>query len=212
MQSIAREHGGKCLSKEFIDLYAPLEWMCAKGHTWDAPYYIMRQGGWCRQCAIHKEKEERLEELREVAKERGGKCLSSIYINSWTKLQWQCKEKHVWEAKPNNIIHRHSWCPYCAGVIKHTIEQMQSIATQRNGKCLSTNYKSNKVKLTWQCDEGHTWKASPHAILIGQWCPRCMGKRTAEKLRANISDIKILATKRGGKLLSGLVHKCTHSP
>ena len=68
MQNIARNHDGKCLSKEYIDLYAPLEWMCAKGHTWDAPYSIVRQGGWCVQCL---KKEQRLEELKEIAEAKG---------------------------------------------------------------------------------------------------------------------------------------------
>ena len=32
MQEAAKFRGGKCLSKEFIDQYSPLAWMCKRGH------------------------------------------------------------------------------------------------------------------------------------------------------------------------------------
>lgn len=41
MQTLAEQRGGKCLAKKFIDDYAPLKWRCAKGHTWDAGYYLI---------------------------------------------------------------------------------------------------------------------------------------------------------------------------
>ncbi|PKM92484.1 MAG: hypothetical protein CVU81_00175, partial [Euryarchaeota archaeon HGW-Euryarchaeota-1] len=43
----------------------------------------------------------------------GGKCLSTKYINANTKLKWQCKEGHRWEAIPSSIK-KGSWCPVCA--------------------------------------------------------------------------------------------------
>ena len=57
---------------------------------------------------------ERLKELQEIAKLRRGKLLSEKYINAITKLKWQCKESHIWEARPNDIK-KGSWCPYCVG-------------------------------------------------------------------------------------------------
>ncbi|MCP4898302.1 MAG: hypothetical protein GY906_15115, partial [bacterium] len=40
----------------------------------------------------------------------GGKCLSDTYINTHTKLLWECKQGHQWEAKPSNIKSGR-WCP-----------------------------------------------------------------------------------------------------
>ena len=268
MRIMAQQLGGKCLSKEYIDYFTPLAWMCERGHTWDASYSIISQGGWCRQCAKSEFKLEKYEELqqiaaakggrlltptyidantrmqwqckeghtwyttpaslkhshtwcfkcsvivnaaklrdsiekyRKIAEKHGGKLLSKVYINSQTKLKWQCAKGHVWEAKPNNVFVSKSWCPLCAHTLKLTIEQMRALAKERGGKCLSTVYKDNKQYLKWQCDEGHTWLASAHGILLGNWCPGCQGKRVSEKLRADIKDIRALAQKRGGKLLS----------
>ncbi len=79
--------------------------------------------------------------MREIAKEQGGKCLSKKYLGNKTKLKWQCKLGHIWEAVPSSVK-RGSWCPEC-GIKKRSenrkfsIEKMQNIAQKRGGKCLS---------------------------------------------------------------------------
>ncbi len=54
-----------------------------------------------------------IEEMRSIAEERGGKCLSDTYVNAHTSLLWECTKGHQWEARPNNIKSG-TWCPYCA--------------------------------------------------------------------------------------------------
>ncbi len=54
-----------------------------------------------------------------------------------------------------------------------TINQMRSIAKIRGGKCLSKYYKNAKSNLTWECSNGHTWKATSSNIKQGTWCPYC---------------------------------------
>ena len=38
---------------------------------------------------------------------KNGKCLSTQYINSKTKLLWECAEGHQWEAAPGDIKQGH---------------------------------------------------------------------------------------------------------
>ena len=202
MREIAHLKGGKCLSKEYIDQNSPLKWMCEKGHTWDADLQIIRQGGWCRQCAKDEVNEERLNRCKECAEKKGGKCLSKKYINSHTSLTWQCNNKHVWKTKPYHIWYNHSWCPYCSRKAIYTIDDYKKIAAKHNGKCLSTKYINGKIKLKFQCSEGHIWMARGDKIMKGQWCPVCGYHNVALKLKADISEYQLLAKKRGGKLLS----------
>ena len=54
-----------------------------------------------------------IEEMRCLAGNRGGKCLSSEYVNARTKLIWECNIGHTWRAIPANIKKGH-WCPICA--------------------------------------------------------------------------------------------------
>jgi hypothetical protein len=150
----------------------------------------------------------RLEEMRQLAVNRGGACLSDHYVDNKTKLRWRCAEGHEWSAIPSNI-QRGIWCRICgnrrAGRLKaHTIEMMQEIAAKRSGKCLSITYKNNITKLRWRCKNGHEWQAVPGSIVgaryrKGSWCPICAGK-----LPKNLAleALKIVAAEHGGKLLS----------
>ena len=53
-----------------------------------------------------------IEIIREMASQKGGKCLSEEFIKNQNKLKWQCKEGHIWDA-PFNSIKSGSWCPVC---------------------------------------------------------------------------------------------------
>jgi hypothetical protein len=53
-----------------------------------------------------------IKEMQKIAKSRTGKCLSKIYINNRTKLEWMCKKGHKWFAVADKIKGG-SWCPYC---------------------------------------------------------------------------------------------------
>jgi hypothetical protein len=50
--------------------------------------------------------------MRQLAKDRGGMCLSERYLNSATKLLWKCSHGHVWKAAPRHIKEGR-WCPIC---------------------------------------------------------------------------------------------------
>jgi len=118
-----------------------------------------------------------IEDMKTIAKERGGKCLSKKYVNPHTKLEWKCKIGHMWAATPNNVK-KGTWCPKCARKKiaesqKLTVEEMQKIAHERSGKCLSGKYVNSDTKLKWQCSEGHIWEAVPDSIRRGSWCPQC---------------------------------------
>jgi hypothetical protein len=117
MQDIAKTMDGKCLSKKYVNSHIKLRWKCKKGHVWEAIPSNIKQGHWCPKCKNTKIGDSlrlNIEEMQDIAKERGGECLSKKYTNSWTKLRWRCKEGHVWKSTPNNIKHQGSWCPICA--------------------------------------------------------------------------------------------------
>ncbi|OFX32547.1 MAG: hypothetical protein A2X08_03720 [Bacteroidetes bacterium GWA2_32_17] len=190
MQQIAEARRGKCLSEKYINSQAKLKWQCAKGHIWESAN--IRKGTWCPYCFGNKR--HNIGEMRQIAKSRGGKCLSKEYVNQTTKLKWKCKEGHIWSTKPDNIK-RGTWCPRCAKTIKYTIEEMQQIAEARGGKCLSEKYTDNKTKLKWQCAKGHIWESA--IVIKGSWCPYCYGH-----IKFGIDKMKQIAKSKGGKCLS----------
>jgi hypothetical protein len=186
VREVAKERGGKCLSKEYVNNETPLLWECAKGHRWEAqPASIVNVGTWCPVCGRRNRPRLGIERMREVARERGGKCLTKEYVNSHTHLLWECAEGHRWQALPANVINRGTWCFVCVSQVRPGlgIERMREVARERAGRCLSKEYVNSRTPLLWQCASGHSWKAIPNSINRGTWCPLCARNRRKAKAR-----------------------------
>lgn len=177
MKRIASEKGGWCLSEEYINQLTKLTWKCSEGHTWDTIPKHIRKGSWCPICSRKSENRKSygdisLQDIKQIAVSKGGKCLSEMYLNKSTKLRFECSHGHIFETRPAEIL-RGNWCSYCAGKHKNSIERMHEIAKERKGKCLSTSYKNVFTKLRWQCANGHEFEAIPKHVINGHWCPNC---------------------------------------
>src|SRR5262245_25495299 len=102
MKKIASERDGECLSNEYVGKNSKLEWKCSKGHIWFAtPESVKNAGRWCPVCGGSMTLT--IKEMQNIAKKRGGKCLSEKYVNARTSLLWECAEGHQWENKPQKI-------------------------------------------------------------------------------------------------------------
>ena len=177
---IAKQRGGELLSPEYIHYNLKLEWRCKEGHIWKQRPSNILAGSWCNLCAIkNKSSRVSIEQARDVARKKGGECLSNgnIYIND--KLLWRCHLGHEWGSIYAYIKNSKSWCPTCRKEIgmpnrrTHSIEEMKEIAVKRDGLCLSETYKNTKKKLLWECSQGHTWWQNYNNIYNGTWCPKC---------------------------------------
>jgi hypothetical protein len=176
LQKSAKERGGKLLSTEYINTKTKYKFQCAGGHTWATSIDVIRGGSWCKKCAtkiVSDSQKDDLQTFVDIAISKGGKCLSTEYINATHKLLFECAEGHQWLGRPQGIKTRGTWCRKCYGTAKSDIEEMKSIATARGGSCLSSEYITDAVKLKWQCCEGHIWEASPNNIKHDKWCPTC---------------------------------------
>ena len=118
LQRIASIKDGACLSDEYQGLKTKLIWQCKEGHRWLAnPESIIYQHAWCPLCAGNKKLT--MTDIHRIAKFRGGRCLSSKYINSKEKMLWECSNGHRWYATVFSIKIRNSWCPECHKMSKH---------------------------------------------------------------------------------------------
>ena len=138
MHKLATTHGGKCLSDKYVNAHTSLKWQCVEGHQWEAkPMYVTR-GHWCHECGGSKKLS--MSDVQQLASEKGGKCLSKKYINAHLMLTWECAQGHRWETSFANVKYGKTWCPKCSERRRSTIEELQQIAKQRGGKCLSEKY------------------------------------------------------------------------
>ena len=129
--------GGALLSKQYINARTPLVWRCGKGHSWMATAGNVRSANsWCPECA-RLAKKGSIEQMREMARKLGGRCLSEEYISEHVKLKWQCEKGHVFYMAPNNIRRRPdgkrkpSWCKICAKERRASRVDTQRVDTQR---------------------------------------------------------------------------------
>jgi hypothetical protein len=113
MKSLAKSRKGFFLDIEFKSVNHKYKWRCSKGHEWLAQPCNIINGQWCRICSMEKLKDT-IDDMRMLAKSKGGECLSKEYNGTKGKLLWRCHEGHEWYAVPANVKNRKSWCPKCA--------------------------------------------------------------------------------------------------
>ena len=141
----------------------------------------------------------RLDEIRKIAAERGGKCLATEYSGNKSKLRFRCNVGHDFDMCPSHVKNRGQWCPYCSGRrIDNPLLELQQIATAKGGECLSNSYEGSKAKMPFRCEKGHEWIAIPHNIKNGTWCPYCSNR----KLINPLDDMRKLAADKGGECLA----------
>ena len=195
MKEIAYEKGGECLSGSYVNNHIKLTWKCEKGHIWDAVPAIITNGSWCPMCSG---RVITIYDMYSLAKTKNGKCLSHEYINSTTKLLWECHNGHQWKAIPNSI-QQGSWCPICNS---KTISDMKQLAESHGGKCLSESYSGSDTRLLWECSHGHIWEAIPNDVQRGRWCPNCKEQKKNQKKRKSLEELYGIAILGEGKCLS----------
>ena len=194
MRRIAKRRGGTCVSGRYTNSRIPLQWKCRLGHEWNAMPTNVRKGSWCPTCAGKRPLT--LLDIQRLAADRGGQCLSERYVNNRAKLRWRCAAGHEWEAAPGPTK-AGRWCPHCAHVARLSLNAMAVIAASRGGRCLSTEYVNVDTALSWNCEAGHQWAATPASIKSGSWCPVCVHNQ-----RLELKVLQRLAQERGGKCLS----------
>lgn len=122
-----------------------------------------------------------LNDLQQMALEKGGMLLSTEYVNARALLTWRCAQRHIWQATAGNIRSRNSWCPECARQSrKLSLSDMHRLAETFDGECLSHQYISQHVKLQWRCRRGHIFWLAPNNIARSPggkrkptWCQLC---------------------------------------
>jgi len=176
MQSIARRHGGRCLSSEYLHRHVHMEFKCREGHVWKALPQSILHGHWCRTCAYVPR--DGLKQIRAAARERGGRCLSDTYVADHPGMQFVCAKGHLFRVTAKNI-RRGSWCRECPAAKRRTVADMQAIADRYGGKFVSRTYQGFDVCHTWSCTEGHRFSIRPRCVRQGQWCPVCIKPETS---------------------------------
>ena len=80
--------------------------------------------------------------MQTVAANKGGKCLSPIYLGSRAKLEWECSECHRFKLTPHRVRNQNGWCTVCNNRDKANkrLKLCKEVARSRGGKLISDTY------------------------------------------------------------------------
>ena len=120
IQNISRKKGGECLSDQIESLKYRVKLKCSQGHEWMTTAKAIKEGCWCRDCGNKLS----LSDFQQLAKSKGGQCLSTTYKSVNHKLDFICLVGHKWSARGNSIRSGH-WCPKCADNKKKVSAKLQ---------------------------------------------------------------------------------------
>jgi hypothetical protein len=181
--------------REYVNSQSHLRWRCADGHEWDAVPGSIAMGTWCPHCAGRAPLT--IADMHEMARDRGGQCLSRTYHNTQDALRWRCAEGHEWSAQPTKL-RQGSWCPRCSERARHTIDDVQAMAAEHGGECLSVPIDGSLDVLRFRCRVGHLFESNANRLQQGHWCPRCrqMPRGNVERLQQAVSPTRRLAARR----------------
>jgi len=185
----AKSKEGYLLSNSYIGIAKQYEWKCSKRHEWMASGdSVVNSDTWCIICEGLK-LEHPLEDLKELVKQKGGKCLSTEYVNSRTKMLFQCNDKShgPWWATANHIKNDH-WCYKCSrNYIANPIQELKEVSRKKGWKLVSRDYVNAHTKLLFVCrKKKHQILCAPTSMKSHPLkCPACEGRPRSRLLIEN---------------------------
>ena len=184
VKQMGLHNGYTLISDEYTNAATIMEWRCAENHVYFSTLANIRdnRGRGCPICAGLAPLD--INNLKQLAIDRGGILISNTYKNNREKLEWECSKKHRWYAHANNIKDSGTWCYECNGNIPLTIDDFKEIAIKNGGLLVSSDYSGINTKLLWECSKKHQWYATPFSIKYTRtWCPECASFKSERRMR-----------------------------
>lgn len=152
-------------------IHAKTLFMCKEGHKWKTTASCVIYAIGCPHCNGQAPLSKQIINKRLANR---GIIMLGGYKNVDTKTLFKCTEGHTWETTPYHVTRkpRPTSCPYCSNMAPLSTAIINDRIKDR-GYMLLDEFKTNHIKVRFQCREGHTWKAKPNNILNGRGCPEC---------------------------------------
>ncbi|MBC7476381.1 MAG: hypothetical protein H7263_19015 [Candidatus Sericytochromatia bacterium] len=204
IKRIAEDKGGKLISNKYINNSTKLEFEDSKRRRFFKTPLQIKSNDW----SIFEKKENKrnihYNILKKIAEDKGGKLISTEYINNNTKLEFEDDRKNRFMSSPDKIKNG-VWSPYISGNVgnsEYHLKILRKIAKERKGKLISNEYINNSTKLEFEDSKGNRFFISPCKIKIGQWSKKDIKKDTYTDSKYHLKILCKIAEKRGGKLIS----------
>lgn len=129
------------------------------------------------------------DDYQNVCREKGLWVGKQLPVNTTTKTEWQCSQRHPIFSKKYNEVQQGWWCPTCSKLKRQkTPEELQRVCKDK-GRWIGQNLPSTVLEKTkWTCSRcGHNCIFSFHQVQSGTWCP-CIVYKSEFLARKCIED------------------------
>lgn len=165
-----------CLSFDDDFVSTPKVWKCKKcGREWNTTIYNIEKNNGCLLCSRRRTASRRAhgpDEYDKLAKAKGLVWIGPAVTDSKSMTAWRCENAHQWETSYNSILKNGS-CPHCAGLARKGADAYRRLAREHGFEWLGPEVSNTKTKTTWECSNGHRWKARYNDIHNGFGCSHC---------------------------------------
>lgn len=169
-------------------------WRCPLEHSYQLSVESRVKGSSCQVCSNRvilpgfNDLSTKFPEIsREFASDlNGGLQPSGVGSGSGSSYWWRCGKGHTWKAKVTNRTALKSSCPFCSGnkvfegesdfgtLFPDLLSQWSDLNEQVKPSDLS---KSSTLMVWWDCEKGHSWKATVADRTRGQGCAVCYNRQ-----------------------------------
>ena len=111
-------------------------------------------------------------------REKGYDLPIEPYKNARTKINFRCKQGHIYKQSPSKHLYDGRGCPQCYKDKNYlTLDKIVNICKKNNYDIPidGQKYKNNNTMLTFKCNSGHTYIQRVSKHLSGHGCPKCKG-------------------------------------
>ena len=164
-------------------------WICKKGHEWKQSPNVRSSGNNCPYCS-HQTHLAGYNDLATINPKlaqawdetKNGAPASSVMSNARIAAWWKCDAGHSWQANLRGV--RDGQCPYCTNrqllagfndLESRSPELARQWNSDRNRGLSPSDvlWTGRDASFWWDCDQGHTWKATLASRNMGSGCPVC---------------------------------------
>jgi len=170
LKKFAELKDGKCISDKYINAHTKYLWEDHLGNQWEAKWYAILKGKWSPFLVKEKQREANLkyniEDLQKFAQNKGGKCLSDVYINTKTYYSWVDSENNKFDMTWDCILSG-QWSPFekrkklSSLKTLYCLKDLQDHAKKFGGTCLSNKYT--------KCNNIYRWKDNQGREFLRSW-------------------------------------------
>lgn len=207
IKEIAESKGGKLLSTVYVDCETNLEFVDKDGNLFKKPAIRIKKNEWSpfENKRVLNNPEHHLNILRKIAESKGGKLISTEYINGNTKLELEDKNGKRFFMRGTDLKRNH-WSPYESSSVRdpeYHLNILRKIAESKGGKLISTKYINAHAKLEFEDSAGRRFFMAATDIKgkNGRWSGYESGN-VYNNPEYHLNILRKIAESKGGKLIS----------